>query len=341
MDDLPGPPPPPPASGPPVGYAPQPTGHYPLDINRVFELTFSLFRFNWRTFLQIALLVMMPVSVILAVSSLYTSSAATDWLAQLQQLSQGGAIDMSAFPWAVVGVGLLVGLLVAIGAWVAQAALTHAALNTYGGAAADTRRSVRFAFSRLGTIAGAYLLTFLAGVAVVFVGAIVATLLFLTTWSGGRIVPGIGVFLGLIVFVASFAALIFISIRWTLALPVIVAEGGGARKALGRSWRLVSGSSWRMLGYLLAFGLPFGLIAALLTLVLTLAVDPQSLSMTALANPIDPVRVMILNFGSGIISALFMPFPAIGMTLLYLDLRWRRGEPVPQPGETVPSPPAD
>ena len=42
-------------------------GQYPLDMGRIFELTFSLFRFNWRTFVVAALLVMIPVSALLAV----------------------------------------------------------------------------------------------------------------------------------------------------------------------------------------------------------------------------------------------------------------------------------
>jgi hypothetical protein len=35
-----------------------------------------------------------------------------------------------------------------------------------------------------------------------------------------------------------------------------------------------------------------------------------------------------------------MPFTAIGMMLLYMDLRFRKGEPVSQPGEAVPDRPA-
>ena len=324
----------------PPGYQPQATGHYPLDMNHLFEMTFSLFRFNSRRFLAMTFIVMIPVSLLLAASTVYTSDAALDWIAQFQRLASGGEISLSSFPWAVIGVGILIGIVVGIGTYVAQAAVTHAALNTYGGGKIDARSSARYALGRFGSLAGAYLLTFLAGVAILVVGAMVATILFLSTSSGGRIVPGIGVFLGLTVFVASFAALIFISIRWALVIPTVVAEGAGARKALGRSWRLVSGSSWRVLGYLLAFGLIFGLIAALLTLVITLVVDPGSLAATSFTRPVDPVRVFIVNLGSGLIAALVLPFPAIGMTLLYLDLRWRRGEPVPQPGEAVPSPPA-
>ena len=323
-----------------MGVPPQPTGHYPLDLNRVFELTFSLFRFNWRTFLAMTLVIMVPVSLIMAVSAIYTSSAATDWITRAQQLAESGQIDMSTFPWAVFLVSLVIGVLGGIGAWLAQAAVTHAALKTYGGATIDTGSSVRYALGRLGTLAGAYMLMFLVAVAIIFIGVFAAALLILTSASGGRIVPGIGVFFGLIIVVASFAALIFISVRWALVVPAIVDGGAGARQALGRSWRLVSGSSWRVLGYMLAFGLLFGLIAALLTLVLTLVVDPGSLSDPTLTRPIDPVRVMIINFGAGLFSAMLMPFPAIGVTLLYLDLRWRRGEPVPQPGQAVPTPPA-
>jgi hypothetical protein len=339
MDQMPGRFPPPPEQGSPYGIPRE--GYFPLDLNRVFELTFSLFRFKSRAFLGAALIVMIPVSILLALTSIVTAGAMTDWLTEVQQVAFGRPVDMSRFPVAATTAGVLVGVVTGIGTLIAQAAMTHLALATYGSQNLDTGTAVRHALRRLGTIAGVYLVTFLVTVAVVIVGVLAATLLLSTAAVGGRIGPGLGVFLGLIVFVATFAVLIFVAVRWTLAVPALVTEGGGARAALGRSWRLASGSSWRVLAYLIVFGLIFGLIQILLTFVLTLIVNPSSLTLQgAVSQAFDPVRSAIIQFGSGLIGALLMPFPAIGMTLLYLDLRWRRGEPVPQPGEGVPAAPA-
>ena len=59
-----------------------------------------------------------------------------------------------------------------------------------------------------------------------------------------------------------------------------------------------------------------------------------------MTTTLDPVRLTLVNFGGNLISAVLMPFTAIGMMLLYMDLRFRKGEPVPQPGEAVPDRPA-
>ena len=91
----------------------------------------------------------------------------------------------------------------------------------------------------------------------------------------------------------------------------------------------MSGSSWRVLGYLLIFGLVFGLVASLLTFVLTVIVNRQSLYRDGHGGDRSCAHGVV-NFGGVLIGALLMPFPAIGMTLLYIDLRFRKGEPVPR-----------
>jgi membrane-anchored glycerophosphoryl diester phosphodiesterase (GDPDase) len=146
------------------------------------------------------------------------------------------------------------------------------------------------------------------------------------------------VFFGLIVFVATFVGLIFVAIRFAFVVPVVMLESTGAIDALRRSWGLVSGSSWRVLGYLIVLGLVVGVIGGLLSTVINLAIVPvRPTSLTTFV--VDPVRLAISSFISGLITSALMPVPAIGTALLYFDLRWRRGEPVPQPGSQEPAPP--
>jgi hypothetical protein len=77
------------------------------------------------------------------------------------------------------------------------------------------------------------------------------------------------------------------------------------------------------------------LIGFIFTFALTAIVNPASLSLRTAPVTLDPTRLAILSFGSAVTAALLMPFTAIGMMLLYLDLRWRRGEPVAQPGGAI------
>jgi hypothetical protein len=100
MDEMPGRFPPPPDSGPswtpppegPDWQAPTPRGFYPLDISRVFELTFSLFRHRWRTLVGLALLVMVPLSLVDAAGTLLFGTD-PDWYVRVSQLPVNQRLD--------------------------------------------------------------------------------------------------------------------------------------------------------------------------------------------------------------------------------------------------------
>jgi hypothetical protein len=131
-------------------------------------------------------------------------------------------------------------------------------------------------------------------------------------------------FLAVLALVASVAASIFIAVRWTLGPQVVVLEELGAVEALSRSWGLVAGSGWRVLGYVVLFVL-IGLGATIL-----LTGIPQA----ALGfDPTKPLDVAIGTLIDGVAAVVLAPIvPLLGM-LLYFDLRARAGEPAPQPGE--------
>jgi membrane-anchored glycerophosphoryl diester phosphodiesterase (GDPDase) len=195
----------------------------------------------------------------------------------------------------------------------------------------------------LSAVAGAYLITFLATFGVIAVGATLATLAFMMTSSNGRFVPGPGVFAWLLVFVATIAALLFVSVRWALTIPAIVVEGSGAMDALRRSWHLVSGSSWRVLGYVIAFSFVVGVIGALRTLplvIFSIATSAQSGSFVP-----NPTVTLVIAFITTLVGTVLAPLVSIAMLLLYFDLRFRAGEQIPQPGrpssatEMPPGPP--
>jgi hypothetical protein len=64
MNQMPGQFPPPPEPGWSSPYAMPPGGRFPLDVNSVFSLTFSLFRFRRRTFIAIALAILLPAALV-------------------------------------------------------------------------------------------------------------------------------------------------------------------------------------------------------------------------------------------------------------------------------------
>jgi hypothetical protein len=329
-------PPPPDANQPQWNDRPQQPNLYPLDVGRLWSLTISIFRFRWKMFVGIALLIMLPAWILLAAVNLLVGDT-TSWYQEMAEIARaGGSID-ALLPrlWQSLAIDLAVGALTGIAIYVATGAITRAAVDVYSGAPASISGSVRASLSRFGTYLGLWLISFLVTLAIVAVGVLAGTALFVATASGGRVVPGPTVFLGLIVFVATFAAIIFVAIRLAMAVPAVILENAPPMQAVRRSWRLVSGSSWRVLGYTLLFALVLGLIGGLLGAVLTLLINPFRI-VGATVISIDPGRLAISTFVSGLISSALLPISVIGMTLLFLDLKTRKGEKVPMPGEGRP-----
>ncbi|MEX2546276.1 MAG: hypothetical protein WD830_00640 [Chloroflexota bacterium] len=325
------------SSGPP-GFPPPPEGRaspgfYPLDVDRVLRLTFSLFRFRWRTFLGITLAVMVPVMVAEAIVQVVSVEAISRSMEALIRAARSGDLTGVSFldliPWQAIVLSWLATVVLSMFSFIVSAAITHAAAVAIGGGQPGATSSLRAAFSRFGTFAGVYLVIFLVTLGIALIIGAVGVMLVLASQ------PGVLVFLGLVVIVGLVALLIFISVRWAFAVAVVMLEGAGAMQALGRSWRLATGSSWRVLGYVLLFGILVGLPVAVISFVVN-AVIGSGVTASGTTLVIDAGQVFASTVATGLVASAFAPFATIAVTLLYLDLRFRRGEQVPQPGATSP-----
>jgi len=325
VDQLPGPFPPPPSDGPPSGYySPTPGSPFPLDANRLFSLTFSLYRHRRRLFVLVALAILIPAALVQGAVELVTADAFTTLAMQMQVMARGGIPEIQGNLVPLLGLSLLASALYGIASYVAQASITKAAMDTYTGLANTTAsESLRFGLRKSLTVTAIYLVSIAASFAIIFFAVVLASFAFVAG-------PGLGLFLGLVIIVSAVAALLFLSVRWALVVPVMVFEGHGALAALGRSWRLVSGSSWRVLGYVIAFGLLLFVIGIAIAFVVSFLLAIV-LAVTGSPIGIDTFGPLITLAGAFLIAVL-VPIPTIGMMLLYLDLRHRQGETVPQPG---------
>jgi len=97
---------------------------------------------------------------------------------------------------------------------------------------------------------------------------------------------------------------IYLGVRWSFAIPVIMLEGLGPREAISRSSDLVRGTWWRVFGIIIVLAIVAAVIDGLLNLVLFF---------------VPEVRVTVANIVS-------TPLTMIGTILLYFDLRIRSGE---------------
>ena len=109
---------------------------------------------------------------------------------------------------------------------------------------------------------------------------------------------------------------IWLAVRWSVAVPALLAESIGPIQALGRSWRLTRGSWWRLFGILLLLYL----LQATVSGALGILGWPIGIAIPFVA-PV--VRGAIILTVSTLASALALPVFYLCIVLLYFDLRIR------------------
>ncbi|MDQ3937233.1 MAG: hypothetical protein M3253_00975 [Chloroflexota bacterium] len=318
-------------SQPPFPLPPEPAPRssgeslHPLSMSQIVDLSLRMVRFAWRPLYGAAAAFLVPLYVVLALLEPVIAPPINRgvvllerWFRQLEAL--GGATDrplppMPVLPagfWEAIGTTLLLFVVAGVVGFMAGAAVVHAVGTTYQGEIGSARTSVASTFRRGPRLAGAWLAYTLAIVALSLLGAVLAA---------GLIGAGAGAvaFVGLVVIVAVFAAVVFLFVRWVFVEQTIMLEDRAALEGLGRSWRLVSGAGWRVLGYLLAAGFVLGLLAGL----------PVSVAMQLLTGgqpTNDPLAMTAQPLLVGLTAILLQPVWAALFTLLYYDVRWRKGE---------------
>ena len=178
----------------------------------------------------------------------------------------------------------------------------------------------RIARPRIPALVGATLLIPLILLGVWGVYAVVLVILAVAHAPGALIgaLAGVGA-------IAAIVLTIWFSIMFRMAGPAVVLEREGPAQALARSWRLVRGSFWRVLGITLLAGLivlvtagvlqiPFGLLAAM-------AGGGNSLLPSTGGNV---AGILISAVGGVVAGAVARPISAGVAVLLYVDLRMRR-----------------
>jgi hypothetical protein len=125
---------------------------------------------------------------------------------------------------------------------------------------------------------------------------------------GAAICAGLGIAVGLLLLVLPGLYLITI---WAVVAPAVVIDRGGVGYAFRRSRKLTRGSRWRV----------FGVIVVLILLQATVGFGLQALAGRSYAAYaiVDLVQ-----------RGLLAPLIAIATTVMYVELRRLKGEPLPQ-----------
>lgn len=119
----------------------------------------------------------------------------------------------------------------------------------------------------------------------------------------------LGVFLGLVLFVVPG---IYLAVRWYFNAQAVVVDGARGSEALRVSWRVVEGSWLRVFGILLVLALAAGVVGYLIG---------AAIGAIGLLADEGVFAVLTETFGQTIAASI----SALGGTLLFFDLRFRKG----------------
>jgi hypothetical protein len=313
----------PPPEGPARG------GIHPLSASRALSHGWTLFRSRWRAAVLVLALLIVPAAALDFLWWLAHGPAIDAWLIALEAWSATAtptrAPDPAGFPpfpadalWLL----LVVQIVQVVVSLIAGAAVLAILGWAYGGGVISARQALGTALSRTVSLVVAWLVMVLTVLGIILVTGVGVGLL------AAALGQGLGVFVALIALVSGVVATIFVMLRWTLATYVIVIEGHGPLAALGRSWRLVAGSTWRVLGYVLLVGL------ILLALALVFGAGGAALVAIfgAAGGGLSSEAMELLNRGGLLLFSLAVtPWTVAILMLLYFDLRLAAGEQVGPP----------
>lgn len=308
-------------SGPEAATAPYPT----MDLGQVVDAVIALYRRRPGLLLGLCAVLQVPAAILTGIILLplparleaivgfdpFDPPPTFDATTTLPAPSTDQLLGLMVPIWAAALVGVVAGALTTVA--VAQA-VARLRLGQEASIAAVLGAVVR----RLGPILGALVLytAALIGLLLLAVIAFVVPLgLAPSATAGGPLA-----FAAVLALVALLVLTVFVSIRWTFWPQAVIVDHDGPGASLGRSWRLIAGSTWRVIGYALLFGLAAGILQGLLAQLGLIVVD-------VLAGILPQGLELILGFTVNTLATLLLaPVVPVAMTLLYLDLRSRRGE---------------
>jgi hypothetical protein len=309
----------------------------PLGLGDLLDRAFRLYRARFGSFLLTAAIFLIPFSLI---SGLLTGQFITGYVDAISAITVSpGEVPDSIFGelFGAVGsffgvmfvlgfAGLLINAVVALALTSQSIAVLHEEPLTLSD---GVRRGLRRFWSYVWMNIVQYVLIFLATLAVliplfILVFAVIfAGAAFGSVALDDNIIGAIAAVLVIVcgyifALVIAFVPTIYLSARWIVATPVLLAENLGAMDALRRSWQLTQKQKWRVVGYLILLGLitfvvislPIGLLQQILLVALPTAAG-LGLS-TAISTAL-----------SSVFTVVWTPFYICAVVLLYYDLRVR------------------
>lgn len=295
-----------------------------LGLGDILEIGIRLIRRHWLTLLLIALVFQAPAAILTSAAGIGLADTLLDVVPGLAEgqlpaqpiLSDPDLERLLASAGLLLAASALAGVLGAVAtlAYARVVAADHAGLRTSLGEAAGV------ALRRTPVTLAIVLVTSLLIVALTLVAGLLMAGLLLLAPPDPRGGGGAGVFASLVVGVALVFTVVYLSLRWAVALPSAALEPGGPRRALSRSWHLVASNMWRT-AFILVMG---ALVTSVLGSVIT---QLASLALSAPLPDRSDAHVARELLASVLAATLTAPFAPVLVGILYHDLRARLDGP--------------
>jgi hypothetical protein len=262
---TPPPPPPPPPPSGGGGGALPPRG-----LGDILSTAFEVYRANAAKLVVIVAIVVIPLALL---TSLFANVV---FAVETRTVEIGGQTVTTVVDTRGVFTSLIAAAIGAVIAFVMgfvlQAAVTRAAAQAVIGDPVDTEASYRYGFKRLGSV---ILVSLLVGL--ILLGGFILL-----------IIPGI-------------IFMVFLAVT----IPALVVEDKRGTDALGRSWNLVKGAFWHVLGTIVVAGIIVSLVSGIIS-----AIGGDNFLVSWIFTSIGQI--------------ITVPFSALVSVILYLDLRARQ-----------------
>lgn len=277
----------------------------PLTLSDIYDGTFQTLRRNPRATWGMALVVM-TIATLLGVG-------ASALVVLVPDIGAQGVLDVSSLisaPFNILGILVLAGLM------------------SYVVSAAAIGEKVTFSQSwdrvkgRIWPLIGVSLLSVLIGTAALLPALISFIVGLALGESGGGVL--FLVLAGLLAIVG-FLGLFYLSVKVSLATPVVVLEKAGPITAIRRSWRLTSTASqfWRIFGITLLTGIIVMVVSYIVAIPMSIV---AALLFTQVASESAALAGITITLGLANLIAYVVtaPFQSSVTALLYIDQRIRR-----------------
>jgi hypothetical protein len=290
----------------------------PIGVGEILDGAFTSIRRNPKATLGIS-------AVVLTISGVLTTALELLLLSQLHLSTASGRTPTTAQLLGALAVVVPSGLTAVVLAFIVQILLTGLLTAVIGRSVLGHRITAgeawRIALPRLPALLGT---TLLAGL--IYIGPWIVLFVLLILLAVAHAPAAVLVVAGLFGVIATVVVDAWFWTMFSMSAAAVVLERLGPAQALGRSWRLVRSSFWRVFGILLLAWIIVFIASSVLRLPFAIISAAFSSSSATFAQAVQPnaAGLAIGAIGGIIAGAITQPIWAGVTVLLYVDLRMRR-----------------